>query len=241
MSEYRKNLPLDHKGSPAATLTPPDVTLSGRALDLHRVLLMVIMCYLVYLFTLSRLTNYGEFVRTFGDNAPYVKISTAIEHWNFSHLEVKLFWGLTFAVAALSSAARASNLNTLIGISVLASVITIAFVYKLWGGWVAVAFVILSREWLERSLLGGAEPLFLALLFGAFLAARKEKWVLAALLASLATVVRPMGIFALAGSGVGLLLRKDFRKLAWATAIGLVIGGLYVLPLKLQFGNSLEI
>jgi hypothetical protein len=229
--------PVEPNGAPA--LARPKSTVAVGDLGLNRVLLLTIACYLVYLFTLSHLINYGEFVRGYGDNAPYVKISTAIEHWNFSHLEVKLFWGLPYAVAALSSVARASNLNTLIGISVVASLIAIAFAYKLWGGWVAVAFVILSREWLERSLLGGAEPLFLALLLGAFLAARKEKWAPAALLASLATVVRPMGIFALAGIALALLRRKDYRNLLWATAIGLVIGGLYVLPLKLHFGNSL--
>ncbi len=142
-------------------------------------------------------------------------------------------------MAAVSSVTRLSNLHALLAISVLASLVAVGMIYKLWGGWVALAFVILSREWLERSLLGGAEPLFLALLFSGFLAARREKWGLAALLASLATVVRPMGIFGLVGIGLVLIQRREYRKFALASAIGSGIGLLYILPLKLYFGDPM--
>jgi len=99
---------------------------------------------------------------------------------------------------------------------------------------------VLSREWLERSLLGGSEPLFLALVFGSFLAARGKRWLLAALLASLSTVVRPLGIFALVGIGFVLLLQRQFRILAWSTLIGIVIGVFYMAPFKIYMGNPLE-
>ena len=212
---------------------------SAGPLGLRPVLLMTLACYFVYLLTIWRLTDYWEFVRAFGDNTPYVTITAAIEHWNFSQLHVKLFWGLPYAAAVVSSVTHLTNLKALVAISILASLAAMTLSYKLWGGWVTIAFIILSREWLERSLLGGAEPLFLALLFAAFLAARKEKWALAALLVSLSTVVRPMGVFGLAGLAVALLVRRDYRRLAVATAIGLAIGALYILPLKLYVGDSL--
>jgi hypothetical protein len=75
-------------------------------------------------------------------------------------------------------------------------------------------------DWMQRSYLGGSEPLFVALLFGSFTAVRKERWLLAALLASLATVVRPLGVFALLGIGVALVWKRDYRKFLLATAIG---------------------
>jgi len=208
-------------------------------IGLRPVILMTIACYVVYLFTIWCLTDYWEFVRTFGYNTPYVTVTAAIENWNFAQLHVKLFWGLPYAVAVVSSITHLPNLMALVATSILASLAAMTLSYKLWGSWVTMAFIILSREWLERSLLGGAEPLYLALLFAAFVAARKEKWALAALLASLATVVRPMGVFGLAGIGVALLVRRNYRRLAVAIAIGLGIGALYILPLKLYVGDSL--
>jgi hypothetical protein len=213
--------------------------LTSQQVGFRRTLLMTTVCYLAYLFTLAQLASYREFLWGFGDNSPYTRIAAAIEHWAFAELHVKLFWGLPYMITAVSSVTRLSNLNALLAISVLASLVTVGLIYKLWGGWVALAFVILSREWLERSLLGGAEPLFLALLFSGFLAARREKWGLAALLASLATVVRPMGIFGLVGIGLVLIQRREYRKFALASAIGSGIGLLYILPLKLYFGDPM--
>src|SRR5205823_11804014 len=80
-------------------------------------------------------------------------------------------------------------------------------------------------------------PLFLVLIFGAFLSARKEKWLLAALLAALGTIVRPMGVFALLGIGLTLLWRRRFQDFAVACGVGLLVGVLYVLPLALYFGS----
>jgi hypothetical protein len=100
-------------------------------------------------------------------------------------------------------------------------------------------FAILNFDWLQRSYLGGSEPLFVALLFGSFLAVRKERWLAAALLASLATVVRPLGVFALVGIGVALLWRRNYRTLLLAILIGAIVGALYELPLALYFGDPL--
>jgi hypothetical protein len=205
----------------------------------QEVLLLVCVCYALYLGLVTLRDNYASTVRVFGDNIPYVQISAAIRHWDFSGLRPKLFWGLPYAMAALTKATGISDLHSLLALSIISSLAVIFLVYRLWGGWVAGFFAVASREWMERSLLGGAEPLFLACIFGAFVAARKERWWLAALLAALGTIVRPMGIFALAGIGISLLLRKDFRNLVVATVIGAVVGFLYILPLKLYVGSSL--
>jgi hypothetical protein len=124
-------------------------------------------------------------------------------------------------------------------ISGIASFVAVALAWRLWGGWIAGFFAILNFDWLQRSYLGGSEPLFVALLFGSFLAVRKERWLVAALLASLATVVRPLGAFALAGIGVALLLRRNYRMLLLAILIGAMVGALYTLPLTLYFGDPL--
>jgi len=115
-------------------------------------------------------------------------------------------------------------------------VVSVALACRLWGGWVAGFFAVLNFDWMQRSCLGGAEPLFVALLFAAFLAVRQEKWLLAVSLASLSTVVRPLGVLALLGIGITLLWRREFGKCALAAVIALVVGGLYILPLGLYFG-----
>ena len=151
---------LNHTESSRDSVPGPEWATLGNQVSFRRVMLMMIVCYFAYLLIVSRLVDYREFLRTFGDNTPYVTITSAIEHWNFAQLHVKLFWGLPYAVAVLSSVTRLSNLSSLVVISILASSIAMTLAYRLWGGWVAMAFLILSREWLERSLLGGAEPLF---------------------------------------------------------------------------------
>src|ERR1019366_4932897 len=119
-----------------------------------------------------------------------------------------------------SKATGVSDLNCLLLISMGSSLIAIFVAYRLWGGWVAGFFAVASRDWMERSLLGGAEPLFLACIFGSFVAARKQRWLLASLLASVATIVRPMGIFALVGIAVALLVKRDWRRFMAAVLIG---------------------
>ncbi len=202
------------------------------------VLLLTGLCYLLYIVLIICLGNYWSEVNSFGDNQPYVAIANAIRHWDFNSLHAWQFWGLPYAMVVFSTLSHSSSWTALLFFSVAGSFAALAITYRLWGGWVAGFFAMSSREWMERSLLGGAEPLFLALIFGSFLAARKQRWLLAALLAALGTIVRPMGIFALAGIGLVLLFRKEYKTLATASLIGITVGALYVLPLKLYLGSS---
>jgi hypothetical protein len=115
-------------------------------------------------------------------------------------------------MAALSGLTGVSDRTALLLISFPSSFLGVALAYRLGGGWVAGFFAVLSFDWMQRSYLGRSEPLFVALLFGSFVGARKERWLLAALRASLATVVRPLGVFALLGIGDTLLWKRAYRK-----------------------------
>jgi hypothetical protein len=182
---------------------------------------------------------YSAAVDNFGDSSAYMALASAIRHWDFRGIVIKQFWGLPYAMAALSTVARISDRTSLLMISVSASFAAAALAWRLWGGWIAGFFAILNFDWLQRSYLGGSEPLFVALLFGSFLSVRKERWLSAAVLASLASVVRPLGIFALIGIGVALLWRRNYRTLLPAILIGGVVGALYTLPLARHFGDPL--
>jgi hypothetical protein len=206
---------------------------------LQEVLLFSAVCYAVYLIFLALLGNYWELFLTYGDNQPYVSIAEAIRHWDFKSIKEWQFFGLPYVMVAFSFLTHTSYWTSILVLSMVCAFVSIALSDRLWGGWVAGVFAVCSRDWMERAVIGGAEPLFLALVFGSFLAARCEKWVLAAFLAAFSTVVRPMGIFALIAVGVVLLIRREYRRLAGACAIGLAVGALYVLPLKLYMGTAL--
>ena len=200
--------------------------------------LWLVTC-LVFVSCVSVLRSYFEVVDDTGDSSAYMAVASAIRHWDFHGIVVKQFWGLPYAMAALSLATGISDRMALLLISFGSSLAGVVIAYRLWGGWIAGFFAVLSLDWLQRSYLGGSESLFVALLFGTFLAVRKRHWSMASLLASLATVVRPLGIFALVGIGLVLLWRRDYRRFLAALAIGLAIGFLYTLPLAKHFGDPL--
>lgn len=201
-------------------------------------LALVLISYGVFLATFFLLG--GKFwsrVEDFGDNPGYIRLAAAIHHWQLSGVVVKQFWGLPYAVAAVSLVTTLSETVSLVIVCVLASLFAVAFCYWLWDGWIAIFFALLSFDWFQRSLLGGAEPLFVALLLGSFLALRRNHWLLAAVLGALATVVRPFGVFALIGLGIELLYRRRVRDAAVATGVAAAIGALYAWPVKHYLGN----
>ena len=206
---------------------------------LIEVLLLSVICYAVYIIVICSLQNYWQMFRTFGDNQPYVAIATGIRNWNFPAIKEWQFFGLPYAMVAFSYLTRTSFWAAVLVLSVVCSFTAVMLCNRLWGGWVAGLFAVSSREWMERSLLGGAEPLFLALLFGSFIAARRERWTIAAFLAALSTTVRPMGIFALLAIGLVLLWRKRYTSLLAATLVGSVVGALYTVPMRLYMGTAL--
>jgi Gpi18-like mannosyltransferase len=142
-------------------------------------------------------------------------------------------------MAATSIVTRLPVQGSLLLISFASSFAAIVLAYRLWGGWVAAFFAVLNFDWMQRSFLGGAEPLAVALIFGALVLVRKDRYVLASFLAALSTVVRPLGICCLIGIGAVLLFRREYQKLACAVLIGAAVGTLYVLPLATHFGDAL--
>jgi len=146
---------------------------------------------MIFAFFIGFLTPYLKLVDNFGDNSAYMTIAAAIRKWDFHGVTIKHFWGYPYAMATLSKMTGLADRSALLTVSWISSLIAVMLAYRLWGGWIATAFAIINFDWYHRSYLGGSEPLFVALLFGSFLAIRKERWLTAALLAALATITRP--------------------------------------------------
>jgi len=205
--------------------------------SLQSVLVLSFAGYVLFVTVILACQNYFLVVDQFGDNQRYIALASAIQNWDFQNITVPQFWGFSYVIAALSLLTGTSLRTALLLISIGACLASITLAHRLWGGWTAGFFAVLNFAWLQRSSLGGSEPLFLSLLFGAFIAVRKNYWMIGTFLASISTVVRPMGLFALIAIGIVLLWRREFRTCVLATLIGLTVGGLYIVPLAIYFGN----
>jgi hypothetical protein len=194
---------------------------------------------IVHVWTVCRVRNFWEVTGQWFDNGQYLQLATIIRNWRATGEEVPHhFWGFPFAIAGISKLFSIPDLGALVLISMLGSLVVCVLVHRLYGGWVALAFFFfINYQWIFISMEGGSEPLFMCLLFAAFLAARSESWNLAALLASLSTTVRPVGVFALVGFAAVLVMRRSYRQLAVITLIALAVGVLYVVPLWIILGS----
>jgi len=196
-------------------------------------------CAVIFVGVASAFRPYMSLAMHFGDTSAYTQIADAIASWDFSGVHVKQFWGVSYLVALVHNLTGISSTTAILMLCAVCSLLAIVLAYRLWGGWIALFALCLNFDWFQRSLLGGSEPLFVALLFASFLMIRKERWLWAALLASLATVTRPLGIFLLVGIGVVLIVRNQWRCFALASLIGIVVGALYMFPLKLYLHDPL--
>lgn len=213
----------------------PDV---HRKLPFYRLLSIWLISAVCFLAVVLHYKTYAKAVKDFGDSSSYMDAGTAIARWNFTSVHAFQFWGVSYASALVSKLTTLPMLPSLIVISVLGSLLACFLVARLWGGWVAALFVVLNFAWMQRSMLGGSEPAFMALLLGSFLLTRQERWEWAALLASLATITRPLGACALLAIGIVLLSKKSYGTLLRASGIGLAIGLLYIIPLQLYVHDS---
>jgi len=165
---------------------------------------------------------YWQSVHEWLDNWSYVQIAKVIL-FGGSTTE-QHFWGLPVVIALLERLLSVSGYVAIVATSLVSSVIATFLIFRLYGATVTAAFIILCPEWVRLSILGGSEPLFLSLLLCAWLLFRKDRVLIAVVLASLATVVRPVGAIAVFAFGVALLMRKDLRRLTIAMCSSALIG-----------------
>ncbi len=200
---------------------------------------LLLMAFGIQVFEYTRHGGFWHWVLSFGDNPEFLPAAEFIKQWRSGPSYPDWhFAGLPIAVAALSSLLHVSTSVALVLLSVLCSASACIVIYKLYGGEVTAAFLIVSAEWLQGSLLGASEPLFALLFLTSFLAIRSNLWSSAALLASLATTVRPVGVFALLGLGIDLLRRRRWVDLAWSVMIAGCVGCAYLWSAHVVAGDA---
>jgi hypothetical protein len=121
-----------------------------------------------------------------------------------------------------------ATLLTAVGAAVLFHELLRAFGLVASPAWTALLFCVVPPRWLVYHAVGATEPLFLCLVFGAFLALRKERTGLVVLLAGLAAATRIVGVLLVPAFALIYVERAQWRR-AGAMALALV-------PLLALFG-----
>jgi hypothetical protein len=210
----------------------------SRELSRRDLAAIVLVSYAWFALLIVIFDSYPSRVLHCGDNPSYAGESAAIRGEPAPALIARHFLGYPLTAAPVAALLHIPDMNALPIVSMLASLAAIYLAGELWGAWAAAWFAVINLDWIQRSLLGGAETLFVALIFGCLLMARKDRWTAAAIFGALATVVRPLGVFALIALGLVLLRRRRFGPLALATAVSLLVGAAYLGLVHLLFGQS---
>lgn len=217
---------------------PTSVTESND-ISLHEVLLLAsVICALV-LVEVLRAGDLRRCALGWLDNESYIQIGQMIRDWRIEHVHNQHFWGLPAAIALLSKLTGSPVRVSLLLVSLISSFSALTVITRLYGGVVATAFAILSLEWTHVSVMGGSEPLFLAVLMVSFLAFRAKRLGTASLLAALATTVRPVGVFALLSFGFLMIARKQWADFLKSSGIGVCIGFGYFATVRALTGDPL--
>ncbi len=198
---------------------------------------MVVCALLIQFVELLRAGGYWERVQGWLDNQGYVDLASVIRLGG-TPLD-QHFWGLPALIALIESIFPISGFPTLVVISVITSLGASLLMYRLYGAAVAVMFVILCPQWVRLSTMGGSEPIFLCLLLGAWLLYRHDRALVAVILASLATTIRPIGAIAVCAFAVAMAMRRDWRRLAVSLCAAAAIGALYLALMRVATGDPL--
>jgi hypothetical protein len=230
--EYLNNL--QTKAGGARTNEGREIYFWRRPISHKEVVVSSIVIVLFCAILVALLAHYPYYQCCFG------QLTAAVRRWDFSEVpssHPKEFWGFPYLSALVAIVTRLPDDFAILLVSSSMFVVANYLCCRLWGTTVAAWLMVVNYWWLDTATEGMTEPLFMALLLGSFIAFRKERWVFAAVLASAATIVRPAGIFALIAIGIVLLARRELRRLAITTAIGLATGILYVVPMMLIYGD----
>ncbi len=185
--------------------------------------------------------SFWQLFNVFGDNFDYIRITRALTSNDISILnsDYKILWGLPLVMYLPAKFLFVPPDIMLWVICLTCSIMSIYICSKLFGPTTAAWFSLISWDWIQRSAFGGAEPLFILLIFGGFYLFKKKHYYFCVFLLAFSVTVRPLGIFALAGAGFTFLIKKEWIVLSRSILIGLCMGGIYCLLIYLYTGNPL--
>ncbi len=206
--------------------------------QLFALLGFTIVLLLTSIAIVSASRSYADAIGNNGDNAVYATVASGIQRGNTATLGwVKQFWGFPYAVAALCRVLPINIVQAMAAISIASTLGAVWLAFEMWGLWVAAYFIAGSYMLIQFGSFAGADPLFAFLFLLTLYLARAEKWNWAMLAISLATVVRPLGMFGLLAIFVQLLRLRKPRRLVASAIICAVTLGIYFASLAHYTGR----
>src|SRR5262249_36599151 len=152
-----------------------------------------------------------------------------INEWNPQTIgKVKLFWGTGYGILAVHFLIGTDYDTSFVLQSIFCGAVGVFFAYRLYGRMVAAWFVFISAALMRATLVGGSEPLFVALFLGSLLAIRRGLVGWGVLLASLSATVRPIGVFVLAATFLAAARRKDWGNIVRYMSVSACVAALYM-------------
>ncbi len=191
-----------------------------------------------FLLNLGLDKEFWKFQEHFGDNGQYGLVAKSIRMFDVTVLDgfYKHFWGLPLIVAIGSALLNIAEQYVILLISLICGFGTYWIINVRWGRWVALWFMIVNIDWIQRCLLGGAEPIFLFLILSGFLLF-KNKYTFSIALLAIAMTVRPLGFFAVCAALVVKLYDKRYKEFCKGITIAITIGCAYLLLIYVATGN----
>jgi hypothetical protein len=196
----------------------------------------ILAALLIPFFELCRVGKFWIISSTADDNPSYIQISDVILQRG-GLIQGQHFWGFPALIAAFRWGLGISGVVALVSIAVVFSLAAAFLIYRLYGFRAAVALFALSPAWLRTSVLGGSEPLFMFLLLLSWLAFRVDCAVLAVAIGSLATTVRPVGVFAVCAFLFLMVRRREWRRLTASVLSAGAVGLAYFGSLQFLSGD----
>src|SRR5438105_12628419 len=105
---------IEQSARPSTSPSVPSESAWRSEPTLREVLALWLLTCFVFVTFVAVLRNYFQLVENSGDCSAYMAVASAIRHWNFHGLMVKHFWGLPYAMAALSLLTGVSDRTALL-------------------------------------------------------------------------------------------------------------------------------
>jgi len=77
--------------------------------SLREVVVLWVVSFVFFVGFIAALRNYFNLVDNFSDGGAYMSLASATRHWDFRSIVIKPFWGLPYAMTALSRLTGASD------------------------------------------------------------------------------------------------------------------------------------
>ena len=80
---------------------------------------------MIFISVVALARNYAAAVDDSGDASAYMSLASAIRRWDFHDIVIKQFWGLPYAMAALSTLTGLSDRTALLVFSIVPSLLAV--------------------------------------------------------------------------------------------------------------------